>query len=235
MVGSYVAPTGTPPKLVQHGFVLRKGQFTSFDVPDSTFTGGFAINTEGDVTGHYGRPVPAGKMRGFLLRNGVFTTFGAEDWGLRNTMSCGFGINAEQYIVGHFVDGSGQHGFLLTGSVLTPIDHPEAGASYYAGPRHQSPGRDCRQLQGHTPERCGGSSAARGATSLRWTFPARSRPLPDGSTPEGRLQALFETAGTCCAALFSAAEGCDRRRRWFRPRLHRAGCALKENVVVTRQ
>ena len=127
MVGSYTAPTGTPAKLVEHGFVLRKGQFTSFDVPDSTFTGGFAINTEGDVTGHYGTP-PSGKMRGYLLRNGVFTTFGAEDWGMPNTMTCGFGTNAAQGIVGHFQDGSGVHGFLLTGSVFTPIDHPEAGA-----------------------------------------------------------------------------------------------------------
>jgi uncharacterized membrane protein len=129
MVGSYTAPTGTPPKLVEHGFVLRKGQFTSFDVPDSTLTGGYAINTEGDVTGHYRRPVPDGTMRGFLLRNGVFTTFGAADWGLGNLMMCGFGINAERDIVGHFVDGSGQHGFLLTGGVLTPIDHPEDGAA----------------------------------------------------------------------------------------------------------
>jgi len=127
MVGSYAAPTGAPPTLVQHGFVLRKGRFTSFDVPDSTFTSGFAINTEGDVTGHYGTP-PSGKMRGYLLRNGVFTTFGAEDWGMPNTMTCGFGTNAAQGIVGHFQDGTGVHGFLLTGSVFTPINHPEAGA-----------------------------------------------------------------------------------------------------------
>ncbi|HEY3442877.1 MAG TPA: hypothetical protein VGK29_19105 [Paludibaculum sp.] len=121
IVGSYAAPS------VSHGFVLRNGKFTSFDVPDSTFTAGFAVNTEGDVTGHYGTP-PSGKMRGYLLRNGVFTTFGAGDWGLPNTMTCGFGINAEQSIVGHFADGTGQHGFLLAGSVFTPINYPETGA-----------------------------------------------------------------------------------------------------------
>jgi hypothetical protein len=113
IVGSYAAPS------VSHGFVLRNGKFTSFDVPDSTFTAGFAVNTEGDVTGHYGTP-PSGKMRGYLLRNGVFTTFSAGDWGLPNTMTCGFGINAEQSMVGHFADGTGQHGFLLAGSVLGP-------------------------------------------------------------------------------------------------------------------
>ncbi len=90
--------------------------------------GGLAINTEGDVTGHYGTP-PSGKMRGFLLRNGALTTFGAEDWGRSNTITCSFGINAGQYIVGHFADGTGTHGFLLTGSVFTPINHPENGAT----------------------------------------------------------------------------------------------------------
>ncbi len=121
LVGAYAAPS------VSHGFVLENGKFTSFDVPDSTFTAGFAINTEGDVTGHYGT-TPSGKMRGYVLRNGVFTTYGAEDWDLPNTMTCGFGNNAGQSVVGHFADGTGQHGFLLTGSVFTPIDYPAAGA-----------------------------------------------------------------------------------------------------------
>lgn len=121
LVGAYAAPS------VSHGFILRHGQFTSFDVPGATFTAGYGINTEGDVTGHYGTP-PAGKMRGFLLRNGEFTTFGAEDWGIPNTMTCGFGVNAGRSIVGHFAANALQHGFLLTNNVFTPIDYSDAGA-----------------------------------------------------------------------------------------------------------
>jgi uncharacterized membrane protein len=108
----------------QHGYLLRKGRFTSIDVPGSTFTGGYGINSEGDIVGHYGVP-PLGKMNGFLFRNGEFTTY---DHTPANQMTCGMGINPEGQIVGHYQDavasGGLIHGFLLNEGVFTTIDIP---------------------------------------------------------------------------------------------------------------
>jgi uncharacterized membrane protein len=125
IAGWYEAPAGNPPKLVQHGFVYRKGTFTPVDFPGASFTSVFGINAQGDVVGHYGMP-PSGKMRGYVLRNGGFTDYGAEDWLKPNTMTCGFAISSTQQIVGHYQDAGGVHGFLLVGGVFTTLNYPGA-------------------------------------------------------------------------------------------------------------
>ncbi len=114
----------------QHGYLLRHGVFTTIDVPDATFTGAFGINAEGDIVGHFGVP-PSGRMNGWLLRNGTFTTYAHPDAEAANKMSCGFGINPQDEIVGHYQDVSGIHGFVLNAAGFTPIDM-EGGKNVYA-------------------------------------------------------------------------------------------------------
>jgi hypothetical protein len=105
----------------QHGYLVRKGNFTNIDVPDAMFTGAFDINPEGDIVGHYGVP-PTGRMAGFLLRNGIFATYAHPDAVAANMMSCGMGINPRGEIVGHYADTKGVHGFLLNEAGFTAID-----------------------------------------------------------------------------------------------------------------
>jgi len=118
IVGAYRKRDG-----VQHGYLLRRGRFTTIDVPGATFTGAYGINPEGDITGHFGVP-PTGKMNVFLLRHGQFTTYVHPDAGAGMLMTCAFGIGQGGQIVGHFVDGSGMHGFLLNEGDFTTIDVP---------------------------------------------------------------------------------------------------------------
>lgn len=107
----------------QHGFLLQKGNFTSFDVPEATLTGAFGINPEGDIVGHYWVP-STGRMDGFLLRNGSLTTYAHPYAAVLNKMTCGTGINPQGEIVGHYLDANGMHGFLLNEEGFTTIDIP---------------------------------------------------------------------------------------------------------------
>lgn len=49
-----------------YGFIIRKGEFTSFRVPESIGTAAFAINNRGDVIGGYFDAV--GKLRSYVTR-----------------------------------------------------------------------------------------------------------------------------------------------------------------------
>jgi hypothetical protein len=108
---------------VPHGFLLRKGTFTTIDPPSSTFTALLGINPEGDIVGFYaGSSVGSGG--GFLLRKGRFTNIDVPG-ALAGSTSAN-GINPQSDIVGSYSDSSGLHGFLLSKGRFTTINVPAA-------------------------------------------------------------------------------------------------------------
>ncbi len=106
---------------VYHAFLLRLGQYFPYDAEGASFTGFWAINARGEITGHFNIPGDP-KMHGFLLSREGFTQI---DHPAATTMTCPFGINAEGEMVGHYFDGR-LHGFLLREGVFTTIDIPGA-------------------------------------------------------------------------------------------------------------
>jgi probable HAF family extracellular repeat protein len=99
-----------------HGFVLTGGVFTPFDVPGSTGTSAWDINSSGQVVGQY--TDTAGKGHGFLLTNGQF--FSIDYPGATATRARG--INPQGDVVGFFsaADGS-THAFILSGPPIVVI------------------------------------------------------------------------------------------------------------------
>ncbi len=68
IVGSYIDADG-----VHHGFLLRKGVFTTIDVPRAAETwAARGINARGDIVGNFDEPHYIAQ-HGFLLSNGKFT------------------------------------------------------------------------------------------------------------------------------------------------------------------
>ena len=68
IVGSYTDTEG-----VHHGFLLRKGVFTSIDVPGAAETwAARGINARGDIVGNFDEPDYIAR-HGYLLSNGQFT------------------------------------------------------------------------------------------------------------------------------------------------------------------
>jgi probable HAF family extracellular repeat protein len=109
---------------VTHGFLLRRGQYTTLDDPNSVGGGTIAtgINAWGQIVGVYDDA--NGIVNGFLLRNGRYTTLNDPD-SLPGTTSVR-GINDRGQIVGAFIDASGEHGFVLNKGRYTPLDDPNA-------------------------------------------------------------------------------------------------------------
>ena len=109
----------------QHGFVLRKGAFTSLDVPGASFTDAAWVNARGDIAGTYnleGEP----QGHGYALRNGTFTTI---DFPPGNLNTTGFGISNADDVVGVGFVGSDffhGHGYLFRQGRFTFIDFPGA-------------------------------------------------------------------------------------------------------------
>lgn len=94
-----------------HGFVFRKGQFVSFDVPfaDTRFTQANAINEQGHIVGTYGKSANP-PLRGFLWTGTAFTSIDYPDaW-----QTTAWGINAAGQISGKHWDSEGSlpRGFL---------------------------------------------------------------------------------------------------------------------------
>jgi len=127
VVGTYEinkAPTGYPPDLVQHGFVLKNGTYTTIDVPFSGATNTVAagINNLGDVVGTY---VDSDEnSHGFTLKKGVFTSFDFPGPDVLDTTANA--INDTGSIVGYYYDLNSQQrrGFLFNGRRFASIDPP---------------------------------------------------------------------------------------------------------------
>ncbi len=115
MVGGYDDADG-----VRHGFLLRKGIFTSIDVPNAAVTSyARSINARGDIVGAVrdGQFVP----HGYLLRDGQFNQIdypGAIG-------SVAFGINNADDIMGlHFLDREDVSGFIFMNGVFQDVRVP---------------------------------------------------------------------------------------------------------------
>jgi probable HAF family extracellular repeat protein len=90
-----------------HGFLLRNGTFTLFDVPGTLATNAFGINNRGDIVGYSDEA--DGTRRGFLRRNGRLTTIGPPG----SDTSGARGINVRGHIVGsYYGEDEAFHGFL---------------------------------------------------------------------------------------------------------------------------
>ena len=113
----------------RHGFIWRKGNFTTFNVPgDDPVLGtvAFGINDPGEVVGNY-VDGPTGVRRGFLRSSkGEYTTFDVP--GVDFTAPQG--INNAGQIVGFYADSKDPdflfHGFVLSKGVFKTVDFPDA-------------------------------------------------------------------------------------------------------------
>lgn len=93
---------------VAHGFLLRKGVFTTIDVPGATFTSARAINARGDIAGRM--QDAAGVDHAFLLHDGEFTQIDVPG----AVATVGRGINNAGDVTGNYIDTNGNEiGFVL--------------------------------------------------------------------------------------------------------------------------
>lgn len=94
--------------------------YTQIDVPGSTFTIVYGINSSGEMVGSY--KDAQGTFHGFLLSSGVFTFIDFP--GATSTVATG--VNDSGLIVGYAVKGGANHGFLLEAQTFTSIQYPGA-------------------------------------------------------------------------------------------------------------
>src|SRR5262249_27243439 len=96
---------------VQHGFLLRGGQYTTIDDPAGVFGGGASgLNDRGQVSGFY---LDAnGASHGYVLSGGQHTTIDDPAGVLVNQANS---INTVGQVVGAYADANGViHGYLAT-------------------------------------------------------------------------------------------------------------------------
>ena len=111
-------------------FVLRNGNFTSFEDPVAAplETEADAIGVTGQIVGIFGA---AGTPHGYLLKKGVFSTIDFPG-ALGGTYARG--INAEGQIVGQYFNGpQGNQGYVVTGSTFSLIQFPKAPVTAVGG------------------------------------------------------------------------------------------------------
>src|SRR5262249_38322004 len=108
---------GVVPTFACHGYLLRRGEFTSIDFPRSTYSVANGITPRGDVVATYRDAL--GVSHGYLLTSGEFASIDVP--GATETFTAG--INARGDIVGRYRDAAGMiHGFLLSSGEFTSID-----------------------------------------------------------------------------------------------------------------
>jgi YVTN family beta-propeller protein len=122
IVGRYFSGDGH-----QHGFILRRGHFTSVDVPSATFSTDVAwVNARGDIVGTFG---DSRGTHAYVLSRGVYTTIDFPGSDPANTATLGFGISNAGDVVGvEFVGGDflHGHGYLFSDGSFTLVDVPGA-------------------------------------------------------------------------------------------------------------
>jgi YVTN family beta-propeller protein len=122
IVGRYVSADGR-----QHGFILRRGQFTPVDVPSATSSTDVTwVNARGDIVGTFG---DTHGSHAYVLSRGVYTTIDFPGSDPVNTATLGFGISNAGDVVGvEFVGGDflHGHGYLFSHGRFTLVDVPGA-------------------------------------------------------------------------------------------------------------
>ena len=94
IVGDYLTQTNVTE---YHGYILKNGTFTTFDVGGPFSTDIFAINNNGDFAGFYGSS--AQQNEGFLDVGGTLTTFNGPTG---NTATYVNGMNNSDVVVGNY-------------------------------------------------------------------------------------------------------------------------------------
>ena len=108
ITGLYTDMTGKA-----RSYIISRGTFTPFDVPDSLATSAWDMNPSGEIVGVY--TDARLKVHGFLMARGQFFTIDYPQEGVQATQA--FGINPRGDVVGSYRDSAGvTHGFLLTGT-----------------------------------------------------------------------------------------------------------------------
>jgi len=115
------------------GFVLKKGQFTSFQDPSATpsQTSASGIDIKGRIVGPYTDPL--GQLHGFLLIDGRYSTIDPPDAHVGSEAN---GINSHGQIVGQYFNGSVLlpcQGYVLSGGQFETVDFPEAAITALEG------------------------------------------------------------------------------------------------------
>ena len=122
IVGRYFSADGH-----QHGFILRRGQFTPVDVPSATFsTDATWVNARGDIVGTFG---DSRGTHAYVRSAGVYTTIDFPGSDPAKTATLGFGISNAGDVVGvEFVGGDflHGHGYLFSHGNFTLVDVPGA-------------------------------------------------------------------------------------------------------------
>jgi probable HAF family extracellular repeat protein len=102
-----------------HGFLLRKGVFSTIDFPGASLTAAFALNARGDIAGYF---VDAnGTDHGFLLSDGKFTQIDYP--GASGTWARGIN-NAGDIVGSHFNAAGIEHAFLLKDGTFRNVHLP---------------------------------------------------------------------------------------------------------------
>src|SRR5262249_23563353 len=107
IVGGYSLPgeeCNPDPNWCPHAFLLRKGKFSTFDIPGATFTFFTRNNSRGDIVGWYGTPdgkTRWGRVHGFLLSGGIGGELSSIDYP-GATLTLATGINHQGDIVGRY-------------------------------------------------------------------------------------------------------------------------------------
>src|SRR5437867_4249014 len=110
-----------------YGYFWSKGNFTTLDPPDSTFSVAEFLNAHGQVVGFSRHDL--GPRHGFVWHKGVFTTVDVPGAGPRGTRL--YGINDPGQVVGAYADADNTlHGFLLSRDVYTTLDAPGSAGGF---------------------------------------------------------------------------------------------------------
>ena len=137
IVGDYCTDPGCvrPGAGHWHGFVLREGEFTTFDFPDAVKTQVWRINPQEEIVGTYQGADGASHV--FLLSDGAFTLIDFP--GAARTGGDAGGINPRGDIVSTYCNAPGcntttdGHGFLLRKGEFSSIDFPGSVATLAHG------------------------------------------------------------------------------------------------------
>ena len=106
---------------VFHGFLLRKGVFSTIDFPGASLTAAFALNARGDIAGRF--TDANGIDHGFLLSDGKFTQIDYP--GAAGTWARGIN-NAGDIVGSHFNAAGIERGFLLKDGTFLNIHVPNS-------------------------------------------------------------------------------------------------------------
>jgi probable HAF family extracellular repeat protein len=128
IVGEYSENAGG--SIVDHGFLLSGGIYSTIDFPGSHLTAATGINNSGQIVGFYQNADFV--THGFLLSGGIYSAFDFPG----SILTLAYGINDSGEIVGQYRNTGNppvNHGFLLSGGIYSTIDFPDSTSNIATG------------------------------------------------------------------------------------------------------